>query len=267
MTISYSERFQQKAAVESYDANEYAAGSYSTRIWQLQRPVLEKLLANFRGTQSGPTLLLDFACGTGRVLSWVEQFADTADGIDISEQMVAVARAKCSRARLQVGDVLANPELLGKNYDVITCFRLLLNLEPEMRARILRELRKLIREPDGLLLVNVHGNLRSLRHPAILWRRWREQTAKSDIMLNEMSPTETDKLLWENGFRVMRKIGFGILPPGFYKTPLRNAAFAADKFLAGENAWTNWSVDILFVCSPRCGRRVLTFGPDAGAPD
>ncbi len=250
MTISYSERFQKKDAVESYDAKEYAAGSYSASIWQLQRPVVEKLLSDFRQLRAGLGQLLDFACGTGRVLSCVEPFADAADGIDISENMVVVARAKCRRARLQVGDILANPELLQKNYDVITCFRLLLNLEPEMRGRILRQLRAVI-EPDGRLLINVHGNARSLRHPAILWRRWRERKQKSGAMLNEMSPGETEKLLWDSGFRIEHKIGFGFLPPLIYRTPLRPLAFATDRFLAGENIWKNWSVDILYVCSPR----------------
>jgi SAM-dependent methyltransferase len=251
MTISYSERFQQQNAVESYEAKEYAAGSYSARIWQLQRPVVEKFVADLRSAQNGKLRLLDFACGTGRVLACVEEFADTADGIDISEKMVAVARAKCRRAHLQVGDILAQPELLQKNYDVITCFRLLLNLEPELRTKILQELRRALREPDGRLLINVHGNSHSLRHPAIVWRRCRERAKKSEVMANEMSPAETGKLLWENGFRIERQIGFGILPPGFYRTPLRHAAFAADKFFAGENAWSRWSVDILFVCAPR----------------
>jgi SAM-dependent methyltransferase len=251
MTTSYSARFQQAEAVKSYDATEYAAGSYAASMWQLQRPVVEQLLGEFRGLRSGLARLLDFACGTGRVLSCVEQFADAADGIDISENMVAVARTKCRHARLHVGDILADPGLLQKDYDVITCFRLLLNLEPEMRGRILRRLRGALREPDGRLLVNVHGNSHSLRHPAIVWRRWRERTQKTGAMLNEMSPAETEALLRENGFRILHKIGFGILPPRFYRTPLRGVAFAADRFLAGENHWNNWSVDILYVCCPR----------------
>ena len=119
-----------------------------------------------------------------------------------------------------------------------------------MRGRILRRLRNALK-PSGCLLVNVHGNSRSLRHPAIVWRRRRERGEKSDVMLNEMSPPETEKLLGESGFRIVHKIGFGILPSGFYRTPLRQAAFAADKFFAGENIWSRWSVDILYACSPR----------------
>lgn len=250
MAISYSERFQQKEAVTAYENKEYGAESYSTRIWQLQRPLVEKTLADFQAAQSKPVQLLDFACGTGRVLACVENFAETADGVDISESMISVARTRCRRARLLVGDVLANPGLLGgKQYDVITCFRLLLNLEPELRGRILERLRQSLR-PGGLLVVNIHGNSRSLRHPAIRWRRWREKSAKTDAMLNEMSPGEAEKLLAATGFSVLHRAGFGMMPPGLYKTPLRSLAFGLDRLLAGQTGWSAWSVDILYVCRP-----------------
>src|ERR1700760_3165464 len=100
MTTSYSQRFQHGEAVAAYETKEYGAESYSTRIWQMQRPVVEQILADFKSRHSGSLQLLDFACGTGRVLACVETLADTADGIDISESMVSVARTKCHRARL-----------------------------------------------------------------------------------------------------------------------------------------------------------------------
>ena len=248
MTTRYADRFQPQEAVAAYDTAEYGAESYSSAIWQLQRPVLEQVVKEFRAAQTGPVRLLDFACGTGRVLSALEPLVDAADGVDISENMVAVARGKCTKARLLVGDVLARPELLQVNYDLISCFRFVLNAEPELRGRVLRRLRQSLRSPDGLLLVNVHGNSRSLRHPAILWRRWRG--GKKDAMLNEMSPAETRRLLAESGFEIVRQFGFGLLPPTLYRTPLRRAAAAADQSFAGENFWNNWSVDILFVCRP-----------------
>jgi SAM-dependent methyltransferase len=251
MTTNYADRFQQKDAVASYEGEEYGAESYSSCIWRRQRPVLEQIVKDFRAAHSGPVRLLDFACGTGRVLSTLELLVDAADGVDISENMVAVARTKCTKARLLVGDVLAKPELLAASYDVISCFRFLLNTEPALRARILRRLRQTLRTPDGLLLVNVHGNSHSLRHPAILWRRWRERGGKSNAMLNEMSPTETRKLLAECGFEVVRQFGFGVLPPTIYRTPLRGAAQAIDRQLAGDRCWNNWAIDMLFVCCPR----------------
>lgn len=249
MTISYSNRFQQLEAVNAYETAEYAPGSYSSQIWALQRPVLEKLLADFRRDHPGPLRLLDFACGTGRVLASLENFADTADGLDISENMVAVARTRCTKARLQVGDIFANPGLLNGPYDVISCFRFLLNVESALRQRVLVRLREVLRPSNGLLLVNVHGSSRSLRHSAILWRRWRDR--RPDSMLNEMSPGEARRLLWDTGFEVVRQFGFGVLPPTLYRTPLRGIAYAGDRLCAGENFWKNISIDLLYVCRPR----------------
>jgi predicted TPR repeat methyltransferase len=190
--VSYASRFEQAAAVESYEQQEYSPKSYATFIWQLQQPVLKQLLSAFRQNRPQPVRLLDFACGTGRIISFLEPMVDSADGVDLSEQMVDVARTKCQKARLMAGDILAQPALLPEPYDIITCFRFVLNVEPTLRSQALRQLRRSIREPDGLLLVNVHGNSRSLRHPAVLWKRWRMRhataEAKAQAMLNEMSP-------------------------------------------------------------------------------
>jgi SAM-dependent methyltransferase len=247
---SYSQRFQDSAAVADYDSKEYGAGSYSSRIWRQQRPVVEKIIADVRGGRTNPLRLLDFACGTGRVISALEPLVDEADGIDISSSMVAVARGKCRSAQLRVGDILAQPELIQGKYDVITAFRFLLNVEPEVRLGVLKKLRGAISEPNGILIVNVHGNSRSLRHPAILWRRQREQSRPTGAMLNEMSPAETKQLLLEGGFQIVRQFGFGMLPPTFYRTPLRGLAEICDRSLAGENFLSNLSIDLMFVCRP-----------------
>jgi SAM-dependent methyltransferase len=247
---TYSRRFQDPAAVAAYESGEYAADSYASQVWQWQRPVVEQVIRDFQRRRTGPTRLLDFACGTGRVLACVETLVDAAEGVDISENMVALARAKCRKARFKVGDILAQPDLLEPGYDLVTAFRFLLNVEPALRRGVLGKLRGLMRERDGLLLVNVHGNSHSLRHPAIVWRRWREQTRPTGAMLNEMAPAETRALLRECGFQVVRQFGFGMLPPTLYRTPLRGAAAAADRLFSGENFWRDYSIDMMFVCQP-----------------
>jgi ubiquinone/menaquinone biosynthesis C-methylase UbiE len=248
---SYSSRFQDPAAAAGYEFQEYGTGSYSTRVWEWQRPVLEQIIRDYQRQHPAPARLLDFACGTGRVTAAVESLVGTAEGIDISESMVALARAKCRRATFQVGNILSQPGLLPAKYDLITAFRFLLNVEPSVRRAVLTKLRAVLREPDGWLVVNVHGNSRSLRHPAILWRRRRERSHPTGDMLNEMSPPEAKGLLAECGFRVVRQFGFGMLPPTLYRTPLRAVAALVDRSLAGENLWCNGSVDMMFVCQAR----------------
>ena len=247
--ITYASRFQDRESVDAYESGEYAAGSYASQVWEWQRPVVAQIIQDFQHGRKAPVRLLDFACGTGRVLACVESLVDAAEGIDISENMVALARTKCRRAKLQVGDVLAQPDLLARNYDLIMAFRFLLNVEPATRLRVLRRLRKAI-HPEGRLIVNVHGNSRSLRHPAIVWRRWRKRNKPAGAMLNEMSSLETRALLQESGFAVVRQLGFGMLPPTLYRTPLRPLAAAADRWFAGENFWKNTAIDMLFVCHP-----------------
>ena len=247
---SYSTRFQKQTDVEAYEHQEYGPNSYSSIAWQWQRPVVEQVIRDFQKGRSAPCRLLDFACGTGRVLSCVESLVDLAEGVDVSENMVNLARAKCRKAQLKVGDILSQSRLLHGHFDIITTFRFLLNVEAAVRERILRKLREVIQAPDGLLLLNVHGNSRSLRHPAIVWRRWRERSHPSGAMLNEMSPGETKTLLNASGFRVVRQFGFGMLPPTLYRTPLRLPAAATDRLFAGENLWRNVSIDMMFVCEP-----------------
>ena len=246
----YSARFQDQAAVAAYESKEYAAASYASLVWQWQRPVVEQIIKDHRLRKNAPVRLLDFACGTGRVLASVESLVDAAEGIDISENMVALARAKCRKAQFKVGDILSQPGLLQRDYDIITAFRFLLNVEPAVRRSVLRKLRMVAREPDCLLLVNIHGNSRSLRHPALLWRRWRERSRPTDAMLNEMSPDEARSLLHECGFQVVQQFGFGLLPPTFYRTPLRSLAAKADQMVAGDNLWRDYAIDLMFVCRP-----------------
>jgi len=249
-SASYASRFQDQAEVEAYESKEYGAASYATHVWQWQRPVLEQIIREFLRGRKAPARLLDFACGTGRVLAAVESLAQAAEGVDISENMVALARAKCRLARFKVGDILSQPDILQPAYEIITAFRFLLNVEPALRGRVLRKLREAIREPDGLLIVNVHGNSRSLRHAAVAWRRWREAAQPTQAMLNEMSPAETKSLLRTSGFEIVRQYGFGLLPPTVYRTPLRRPAAAVDKLFAGETPWRNCSIDLMFVCRP-----------------
>lgn len=252
--VSYSDRFKDPSAVEAYNSREYAPDSYATCIWQIQRPMLEQLLKEFKRGLHGPLRLLDFACGTGRIVSCLEPLADVAEGVDISEKMVEVARRKCKKARLRVGDILCSPEILQERYDVITCFRFLLNADPETRKCVLRRLRQLMCDLEGLFLVNIHGNASSLRHMAILWKRWRLRRAptaeRARVMLNEMGASEARELLRESGFEVISQLGFGVMPPTFYRTPLRRLAAAIDRVFARRQWCKDWSIELLFVCRP-----------------
>src|SRR4051812_22266369 len=131
----YASRFRNKEEVTHYDSVEYSPDSYASYIWELQKPTVKEIITNYKSP--APISLLDFACGTGRVLSYVENFVDSCDGLDISPEMAEQAKLKCSKAQIMVGNILTEQDLVSGDYDLVTMFRFLLNTEEEMRLRIL----------------------------------------------------------------------------------------------------------------------------------
>ena len=66
----------------------------------------------------GATTLLDAACGTGLHLSHLgRRFA--AEGLDLSSEMLDVARARCPSAAFHRGSLVEFD--LGKRFDIVTC--------------------------------------------------------------------------------------------------------------------------------------------------
>ena len=61
--------------------------------------------------------------------SWVVFFR-LRSRIDVSPDMLALAGARCPRARLIRGDVTTTPGLAPGPFDLITAFRFFLNAEP-----------------------------------------------------------------------------------------------------------------------------------------
>lgn len=247
-STSYANRFLQHKVAEAYLQQEYGPESYSTAVWAMQAPLVRKLLQEVR--RRNPTARhLDFACGTGRITQLAEQIFAEVDAVDISAAMVEAARSAGRKARFAVGNILESPSLCPGPYASITAFRLLLNIDPPLRIPILAELAHRL-EPDGVLIVNVHGNRHSLRHPLILWKKWRHRKAppKDTLMLNEMSRREVERCLESAGFFVERVYGNGLLPPTLYRWPLRSLWRQIDRLLSTLSLVNRFGIDLIFVC-------------------
>ena len=67
---------------------------------------------------SGGTHLLDVACGTGRHLEYLRDRYDV-EGLDISLELLAIARQRLPSVRLHHGDMMAFD--LGQTFDIVTC--------------------------------------------------------------------------------------------------------------------------------------------------
>jgi SAM-dependent methyltransferase len=159
-TSAYAEHYlKQGASGGSYDQS--IANRFELAIFQLERVLLLDLFRRLRSADPR-TRYLDFACGTGRILAVFKDLIYSKIGVDTSPGQLELAQHKVPDAALVCGNVVTNPELLdGRQFDLITCFRLLLNLEPENRVPVLRTLRDHL-APGGYLIVDNHMNRYSI---------------------------------------------------------------------------------------------------------
>jgi len=166
MSETYRKHFTDAAKAGSYDAHQYATGTYGEVIWRIEQEQLSCFISRFRATHSRIDYL-DFACGTGRIIGFLEDKVDEATGIEISQQMIDVARTKVNHATLIRSDITSEPWPQDKKYDLITAFRFILNAEPSLRLSAFKVLASRLKDKDSRIVFNNHGNLLSLK--LFLW--------------------------------------------------------------------------------------------------
>lgn len=236
MPDRYESQFLSPGRVAGYD-DLYRPGSRDSWVWELQQPILRDIIA--RESTARPSVrLLDYACGTGRVLSFVSGLVDHAEGVDISGEMVALAQQRCPDATVIQGDV-SSPGL--GQYDVATCFRFILNAQPELRGEVLAGLHARLVDTNGILIVNNHGNRRSLRHPAVRLSRSRA------VFRNELSDEQVRTMLTSAGFVVEERHGTGLFPDVLHRTGLATALRRVELLSARRHFLDAVSIDVIYV--------------------
>jgi predicted TPR repeat methyltransferase len=137
---------------DTYDAT-IAAQPFDAYMANREADYLREIVPRLmRGTGR----YLDFACGTGRITSIVAPMVAESIGVDISESMLAAARAKCPDTRFICADIARQALDLGQ-FDLVTAFRFFGNAEDELRSAALRAVTGLLRS-GGHLVINSHRN-------------------------------------------------------------------------------------------------------------
>ncbi len=135
--------------------DKFIHGPYRSLVWELEQTRLLEILGRHPAGQSAGLRLLDFACGTGRVLQLLESRVASSTGIDVSQSMLDVARSHLSRTELLLADITREPVLLDRRFDLITAFRFFPNSEPALRNEVMGELVNRLSE-SGILILNNH---------------------------------------------------------------------------------------------------------------
>lgn len=222
----------------------YEVGYYADLWRRIEGPLLEQLL--LRLSKQGRNSCLDFACGTGRITAVVERYFERCHAIDVSDEMLSIARSSCSRAVLERRDVTQQP--MTATFDVITAFRFFLNAEPTLRRAVLREFRRMITD-NGRIVINVHVNRTSLLGVLYRMRNW----MLGRTVANTIGHRELRQLIEEADFCIEQTYWYGLYPrTGWHLNWLTRKLMGPAESLFRNVSWLprSWAQSFIVVCAP-----------------
>ena len=206
-TDNYTNSHKAPGKGSSYDEH-YKNDPWRRFLWGREKRALQDILQRFLADRE--VRLLDFACGTGRLVGFLEDKVANAVGIDVAEAMLQEARAKLSRTELIAVDITQNDVLGDRQFDLITSFRFFLNAEPQLRLAVLEVLVRHLAK-DGYLVFNNHRNSTA---PLV-----RHKYADAKKPRNFMSTPEMHELVRQFGLEIIKIYPIGYFPLHKKKTP------------------------------------------------
>ena len=245
---SYPAGWHAPGTAHSYELDLAREGWYGGWLEQRERELLFDIVDRLFRSRS--IMHLDFACGTGRIAAALQERVAKTTGVDISAEMLSVARNRLPGAELVCGDLVADPSIVHGPYDLITAFRFFLNAGEPLRKDILGVLRGALAD-DGILLLNVHSNAWSLRALSVLIRR----VFLHQDWWNQLSYRAVRDELRDHGFEVAELHGYNYLTSKGYR--LFPAAWVLwfERAVSRVQPLRYFAVDLLFVCRMTRGSR------------
>jgi predicted TPR repeat methyltransferase len=246
LSQSYKDQFADPTDAENY-AQLYSPKTADDLLWQNEQVHLSGVIQQLR--ESLPLIeYLDFACGTGRIISFVEPQVDKATGIEISAEMLKIAQQKVNDATLICRDITtADAEIEGK-YDLITTYRFILNAEPALRIAGFKALAARLKDQSSTLVFSNHGNPFSFK--AVLWplHMIRQMVYGKKREGNYLTNRQVRNVLDSAGLEVISVTGIGFISPKLVGPLPFTLCQKIEKFLAGKPLIQKLGVNQLYVC-------------------
>ena len=180
----YTERFR-----TSYDT---AAEAYARDVFHeldhkpFDRSVLDQLAADVQGR------VADIGCGPGHVARYLYERGVDVTGIDLSPQMIEVARRLTPEVEFQQGNMLDLASFPSGAFAGIVALYSLIHIERPDIPTALSELHRLL-APGGLLLLSFHKGTHTV-HADNLWN------VPVDLDFFFFEPEEMEAFLQQAGF-------------------------------------------------------------------
>ncbi|MEA2685161.1 MAG: hypothetical protein QOE93_356 [Actinomycetota bacterium] len=126
-------------------------GEQSVRDLEAALAVIHRQLSDY-GT------ILDFGCGCGRIMLWLERLGATSSvhGVDIDERAITWAQENMPWATFKVNQPLPPLDYPDATFDLVYNHSVFTHIDEEYQDRWLAELRRVVK-PGGHLILSVHG--------------------------------------------------------------------------------------------------------------
>ncbi len=209
-------------------------------MWDIEKYILAIILDGYKKDPSH----MDFACGSGRIISYLKEKTKNPIGVDVSASMLKAAIDKNPELTFMQVDITQEEIFKGKKFDLITAFRFFPNAEPKLRKDALKEIFKLLKD-DGILIFNNHRN-------SNLWRSLKGFLNSKTFTLDNNT---IENLLNEMGFHVIRRFNVLVLPVQLLLSPDKKVWFPLykillriEKALVKQRAFLLFASNIIYVC-------------------
>ncbi len=224
--------------------NKFNDNSYRSLLWVIEMKILKKIVEKYFSGHVED--YLDFACGTGRVLSFVEQYSDNSIGIDVSESMLSVARKNVKKSKIVHGDITKNFKILDDiEFDLISAFRFFPNAQAELRVETLMIFNKILKD-EGYLVFNNHRNQHSLIVNRI--KRFIKYFIRKKHIIY-FSETEVEDLINKCEFEIVKTYHSGIFNVNEKKIVGKNSLIQRIELLCTNFSFLkHFSHNIIYVC-------------------
>lgn len=190
-----------------YDENRFN-NEYGKFIDKQERMLLDKLLNDC------DELVLDLACGTGRLLNYA------SIGVDASSKMIEITQQKFTDKSIYLADA-ENTPLETNSIDTIICFHCFMHLNQEKINKILEECHRILK-PNGRIIFDVPSK-----------KRRKALNFKSDGWHGTFS-ISFEELKRNSHFKLNRTFGLLFFPIHRFPKITRNALVKIDLLIANS---------------------------------
>jgi SAM-dependent methyltransferase len=238
MPIDYRASHVAAGKGKNYKAS-FSRGSHRGLIWDLEKQVLNDVINEFMPHR--PIAHLDFACGTGRIATHLEDKTAMSVGVDVSPEMLRIAREDLRHSRIVEADLTRNDVLTEEKFDLITAFRFFPGAQADLREQVMAILAKHLKV-GGYLIFNNHRNMSSLlyRGMRLLGRPGGREG---------MNYGEVVSLVSGAGLRIRKLYGLGLIPWANDHLILPKLFYAVESVVSQRGILRNLCVNNVFVCS------------------